>query len=155
MEENPNLALRIAAGIFFTVLLITIVAMLTMSSQDATKQGQSKITTITTQISNTEYNTYNNASMSGSQVLNAVRQYMDQEHFGIQVTTGKGATTFYGNTFNPNDGTVVGGPKDKNKNISTAEDPALDTYVNPSGKYSSRVVRDQNNVIVGLVFQQL
>ncbi|KAI7257654.1 hypothetical protein KC345_g10744 [Hortaea werneckii] len=56
---------------------------------DAAKQGQTKMASITTQLSDTEFNTYNNTTLSGSQVLNAVRQYMNLDTFGVQVITGK------------------------------------------------------------------
>lgn len=155
MEENPNIGMRVGAGIFLTIMIITIVVGLTLAGQDSAKQGQEKMTTITTTISSTEFNTYANTRMTGSQVLNAIRQYMDQSQFGIQVTTGKGTTSFYGNTFNPTDGTVSGGPSDKNKDLRTAEDPTQSSYINPSGKFSSNIVRDTNDVIVGIVFKQM
>lgn len=152
MQETAPSALKIAAGIFLTLALITIVVIITMSAMDSGKQAQAKMSGITNTISSTEYNFYSNATMSGSQVMNAARQYMNDPQFGVKIVTGKGATTYYGNTFNE-DGTVE--PGDKNNNLQTAENPSLATYVNPSGKFNSNVVRDSNDVIVGIVFNQL
>lgn len=95
MEENTGAGIRVAAGIFLTIMLITIVVIITISSQDAAKQGQTKMAAITTQLSDTEYQTYSNTTLSGSQVLNAVRQYMNQEQFGVQVITGKQRNSEY------------------------------------------------------------
>lgn len=157
MEENTGVGIRVAAGIFLTIMLITIVVIITISSQDAAKQGQTKMAAITTQLSDTEYQTYSNTTLSGSQVLNAVRQYMNQEQFGVQVITGKQRGTkgnFYGNEF-VLDGTLVSQVLDgKNDYLSSAEDQSSDLYINPSGKFKSSIVRDKNNMIRGIIFEQ-
>lgn len=153
MEENTGVGIRVAAGIFLTIMLITIVVIITISSQDAAKQGQTKMASITTQLSDTEFNTYNNTTLSGSQVLNAIRQYMNLEQFGIRVKTGKSQSeVFYGNNFaddgeiSPNSG--------KNLDLQNAENQSRDEYINPSGKFNSIIVRDKNNMIRGIVFKQ-
>ncbi|MGG0821694.1 ABC transporter permease [Paenibacillus turicensis] len=156
MEENTGVGIRVAAGIFLTIMLITIVVIITISSQDAAKQGQTKMASITTQLSDTEFNTYNNTTLSGSQVLNAVRQYMNLEQFGIRVTTGKKATSFYGNEFSKNgDNWQISNADDKKNLILTkAENQSEPEYINPSGKFKSTIVRDQNSMIRGIIFEQ-
>jgi len=156
MEENTGVGIRVAAGIFLTIMLITIVVIITISSQDAAKQGQTKMASITTQLSDTEFNTYNNTTLSGSQVLNAVRQYMDQAQFGLSVRTGKQvalgvAPTFYGNTFDGN-GEIT---SDKNIILTPAETQSSVEYINPSGKFTSEVKKDKNNMVRGIIFKQL
>ncbi|MCP1186570.1 ABC transporter permease [Paenibacillus sp. 1781tsa1] len=162
MEENTGVGIRVAAGIFLTIMLITIVVIITISSQDAAKQGQTKMAAITTQLSDTEYQTYSNTVLSGSQVLNAVRQYMNQEQFGIQVITGKqraGGDTvgnYYGNTFGVENGIVstMNNDQDKRTSLVNAEDQASAQYINPSGKFISSIVRDGNNMIRAIKFVQ-
>nr|WP_154985819.1 ABC transporter permease [Paenibacillus xylanexedens] len=154
MEENTGVGIRVAAGIFLTIMLITIVVIITISSQDAAKQGQTKMAAITTQLSDTEYQTYNNTTLSGSQVLNAVRQYMNQEQFGVQVITGKQrgtVGTFYGDAFND-----IGEITDASSTSSLykAEEQSAAEYINPSGKFRSSIVRDKNNMIRGIIFRQ-
>ncbi|OAB38442.1 ABC transporter permease [Paenibacillus glacialis] len=159
MEENTGVGIRVAAGIFLTIMLITIVVIITISSQDAAKQGQTKMASITTQLSDTEFNTYNNTTLSGSQVLNAVRQYMDQAQFGLQVTTGKqiaagSAPTFYGNTFT-SEGEVTNADIYKNRTLTPAENQSSVEYINPSGKFTSEVKKDKNNMVRGIIFTQI
>ena len=154
MEENTGVGIRVAAGIFLTIMLITIVVIITISSQDAAKQGQTKMASITTQLSDTEFNTYNNTTLSGSQVLNAIRQYMNLEQFGIKVMTGKNQSgVFYGNEFN-DDGRITNKDDAKKLNLKDAEDQSESDYINPSGKFKSTIVRDQNSMIRGIVFVQ-
>lgn len=159
MEENTGVGIRVAAGIFLTIMLITIVVIITISSQDAAKQGQTKMAAITTQLSDTEYQTYSNTTLSGSQVLNAVRQYMNQEQFGIQVITGKQKAanpdsqgTFYGDTFDTVSGQITSDKK--NPSLADAETQSENEYINPSGKFKSSIVRDKNNMIRGIIFKQ-
>lgn len=154
MEENTGVGIRVAAGIFLTIMLITIVVIITISSQDAAKQGQTKMASITTQLSDTEFNTYNNTTLSGSQVMNAIRQYMNLEQFGIRVITGKGADTYYGNTFDVKEGHITNKDEDKNLTLTKAEDQSEPDYINPSGKFKSKIVRDKNNMIRGIIFEQ-
>lgn len=163
MEENTGVGIRVAAGIFLTIMLITIVVIITVSSQDAAKQGQTKMAAITTQLSDTEYNTYNNTTLSGSQVLNAIRQYMNQTQFGVQVITGKqknGSSsptgTYYGNKFTEENGVVTRVDDDdyKKTDLSNAENQSKIEYINPSGKFTSSIVRDKNNMIRGIIFEQ-
>lgn len=159
MEENTGVGIRVAAGIFLTIMLITIVVIITISSQDAAKQGQMKMASITTQLSDTEFNTYNNTTLSGSQVLNAIRQYMNLEQFGIRVVTGKQQSgndkdgSIYGSTFTKT-GEITSGT-DKNTDVSVAEDQMNIAYINPSGQFKSSIVRDQNNMIRGIIFEQV
>lgn len=154
MEENTGVGIRVAAGIFLTIMLITIVVIITISSQDAAKQGQTKMASITTQLSDTEFNTYNNTTLSGSQVLNAIRQYMNLEQFGIRVKTGKSQSgVFYGNEF-ADDGHITNLDSEKKLDLKYAEDQSQPQYINPSGKFKSTIVRDQNSMIRGIIFEQ-
>lgn len=159
MEENTGVGIRVAAGIFLTIMLITIVVIITISSQDAAKQGQMKMASITTQLSDTEFNTYNNTTLSGSQVLNAIRQYMNLDQFGIRVVTGKqqkssSVGTFYGNSFVYEGNDIGEITTDKFTDISRAESQKHDEYINPSGQFTSTIIRDKNNMIRGIVFIQ-
>ncbi|MEF2964209.1 ABC transporter permease [Paenibacillus sp. M1] len=154
MEENTGVGIRVAAGIFLTIMLITIVVIITISSQDAAKQGQTKMASITTQLSETEFNTYNNTTLSGSQVLNAIRQYMNLTQFGLRVTTGKGATDYYGNRFNDSTGEITNSDTEKKLNLNDAENQSEPEYINPSGQFKSTIVRDKNNMIRGIIFIQ-
>jgi len=160
MEENTGVGIRVAAGIFLTIMLITIVVIITISSQDAAKQGQMKMASITTQLSDTEFNTYNNTTLSGSQVLNAIRQYMNLEQFGIYVKTGKQDAdkgVYYGNSLTLDGSLVteVSPGKTGAGRLDYAEDQKRPDYINPSGQFKSSIVRDQNNMIRGVVFTQI
>ncbi|MNC78714.1 hypothetical protein D3C75_1309970 [compost metagenome] len=79
---------------------------------------------------------------------------MNLEQFGIKVTTGKGGSSYYGNTFNESDGRITNKDTDKKLDLTDAEDQSESEYINPSGKFNSRIIRDQNSMIRGIIFTQ-
>ncbi|MGC6586207.1 ABC transporter permease [Paenibacillus sp. Dod16] len=152
MGSNASAGLKLAASIFLTLALITTVVIIFISSQDAAKEGQTQFSEITTQLSQTRFNIYENTTLSGSQVMNAVRQFNNQDQFGVYVQTGKNGVTYYGHTFNQTTGVIDGTAK--NTNLQPALDEANNNFINPSGKFKSSVVRDANNMVRGIVFTQ-
>jgi hypothetical protein len=84
---------------------------------------------------------------------------MNQEQFGVQVITGKQKIpnpkgTFYGNEFVVEGTVVTEVINSKYTYLSYAEDQSSDLYINPSGKFQSSIVRDENNMIRGIIFKQ-
>ena len=92
---------------------------------------------------------YDGVTVSGSEVLNVIKKYQGKS-FGILVRTNK-IETYYGVVFNPDSGALTG---QAGKAYTDAINPVNDHYINPYGNFKGRVVRDANNVIVGLVFEQ-
>ncbi|MEK4983584.1 ABC transporter permease [Bacillus sp. FSL K6-6540] len=157
MPSNVAKAIFIGATIFFSIVLVVIVANLVSGGQDSARVGQAKYANLTTQLSDFDYNTYSNNTLSGSQVLNTIRQYMNNDQFGILVQTGKNGYTFYGNRFTisgTNKGEIDNG-YGRNTDLSEAENQSSRDYINPSGKFKSSLVRDANNVVRGIIFEQV
>ncbi|GIQ68921.1 ABC transporter permease [Xylanibacillus composti] len=99
--SNAQKALVMAAGIFLAIALITLAVVLFISAQDSTKAAQSNFSNIQTELSQTAFTVYDNTTLSGSQVVNALRKFSDQEQFGIQIITGKNPTgQWYGKVIN-------------------------------------------------------
>lgn len=157
--NNASSALKVAAGIFLTIALITIVVILFVSAQEATKTAQNSFSDIQTELSQASFTVYDDTTVSGSQVTNALRKFKDRDQFGILVRTGKNkGGEWYGHILNVSDpesseyyGSVI---NHSNAPISNAWDERLNEYVNPSGKFKARVVKDSSNVVRGLIFTQ-
>lgn len=151
--NNASSALKVAAGIFLTIALITIVVILFISAQEATKTAQNNFSDIQTELSQAAFTVYDGTTISGSQVTNALRKYKDKDQFGILVRTGKNKTgQWYGNVLGEN-GTVPE-PNNRNKNIEESMNETSLNYVNPSGKFKARIITDMSNVIRGIEFDQ-
>lgn len=157
--SNAQKALVMAAGIFLAIALITLAVVLFISAQDSTKAAQSNFSNIQTELSQTAFTVYDNTTLSGSQVVNALRKFSDQDQFGIQIVTGKNpAGQWYGKAINtgvPIDsvtyGSVIGVAPGQ---MSHAVDESNINYVNPSGKFRAQLVHDSSNVIRGIMFHQ-
>ncbi|RJG21346.1 ABC transporter permease [Paenibacillus thiaminolyticus] len=155
--NNAQSALKVAAGILLTIALITIVVLLFANANEATKTAQNEFSSIQTELSRAAFTVYDNTTVSGSQVINAIRKYYSQDQFGIRVITGKNKANNNktGNYYGMNvldDGSISG--TSKNENIQIAQTETLDSYVNPSGKFIAKVIVDKNNVTRGIVFDQ-
>ncbi|MDT9718126.1 ABC transporter permease [Paenibacillus sp. ClWae2A] len=159
--NNASSALKVAAGIFLTIALITIVVLLFISAQEATKTAQNNFADIQTELSQAAFTVYDGTTISGSQVTNALRKYADKDQFGIQVITGKNkAGQWYGNQLNISQdlnnadyGSVID-PDSKVGIINQTMSEKDNQYVNPSGKFKAIIVKDRSNVVRGLIFQQ-
>ncbi|MNI40949.1 hypothetical protein D3C73_951870 [compost metagenome] len=157
--NNASSALKVAAGIFLTIALITIVVVLFVSAQEATKTAQNNFSDIQTELSQASFTVYDDTTVSGSQVTNALRKFKDRGQFGIQVKTGKNNIgQWYGNVLNISNlstaeeyGAVNG---TSYADISNSWNESLNDYVNPSGKFKARVIKDNSNVVRGLIFTQ-
>ncbi|MFC7680042.1 ABC transporter permease [Paenibacillus sp. GCM10028914] len=151
--NNASSALKVAAGIFLTIALITIVVILFISAQEATKTAQNNFSDIQTELSQAAFTVYDGTTISGSQVTNALRKYKDKDQFGILVQTGKNpGGQWYGNVLNTKG--AVEHPDSRQGNISETLNEKSTQYVNPSGKFSATIVKDDSNVIRGIIFVQ-
>lgn len=161
--NNASTALKVAAGIFLTIALITIVVILFISAQEATKTAQNNFSDIQTELSQASFTVYDGTTISGSQVTNALRKFKDKDQFGVQIETGKNQLNggaWYGNALNlavaitDNQYGSVISTGSRQGNINDTLDEANSEYVNPSGKFKASIVKDSSNVVRGLVFKQ-
>ncbi len=151
--NNASSALKVAAGIFLTIALITIVVILFISAQEATKTAQNNFSDIQTELSQAAFTVYDGTTISGSQVTNALRKYKDKDQFGVFIATGKNkAGQWYGNVLEK-DGSILN-PDSRQGNFELVMDEKSPEYVNPSGKFKATIVKDDSNVIRGIKFDQ-
>ncbi|MCA1292024.1 ABC transporter permease [Paenibacillus sp. alder61] len=157
--NNASSALKVAAGIFLTIALITIVVILFVSAQEATKTAQNNFSDIQTELSQASFTVYDDTTVSGSQVTNALRKFKDRGEFGIQIKTGKNSGgQWYGDILrisgpltNEEYGSVSGRSL---ADIGNTWNEKLNEYVNPSGKFKAKVIKDNSNVVRGIIFTQ-
>lgn len=157
---NAQKALIMAAGLFLAVALITTAVILFISAQDATKSAQTSFSDIQTELSQTAFTVYDGTTVSGSQVVNALRKFQDKGEFGVQVITGKNPTgSWYFRTVNttvPEGSTGYGsiGSTTASGSMVNSSNEAHDDYINPSGKFKASIIKDNSNVIRGIIFSQ-
>ncbi|MBY0217932.1 ABC transporter permease [Paenibacillus illinoisensis] len=157
---NAQSALKMAAGLFLAIALITTAVILFISAQDATKTAQTSFADIQTELSQTAYTVYDGTTVSGSQAVNALRKFQDKGEFGIQVITGKNpAGSWYFKTVNTTVAIGSAGYGSISSSATTgtlakAMDESNNDYINPSGKFKAQLIKDNSNVIRGITFTQ-
>lgn len=147
MTETPQKALLLGAALFITIALITLGVIVYNTASDGAKAANKEFSSIQTELSEQTFLVYDNTDVSGSQVINAIRKF-DDENVGIKVTTGKGTTWYNYDATNPDSLATATGAIANTSIESNAE------YVNPSGKFSAKILRDSNDVIRAIHFVQ-
>jgi hypothetical protein len=158
--NNAQRALLVAAGLFLTIALITLVVNLFGSAQEASKQAQNDFSSMQTELASQAFDGYDNTTLTGSQVLNALRKYNKRGSFGIQVETGKNRVTsqpgaWYVNVVDltsTNYGDIAS--TYATGTLADAVDESKPDYINPSGQFKGKVIRDKSNSIRGIIFIQ-
>lgn len=141
------------SGLLLTIALITIVVMVFVLSQDPAKSASSDFNNLSSELKDQKYLTYDNTTVSGSQIANVLRRFSTEGkagNLGIKVTTGQGYSTWYYNTVSENGDTI----NPTTTNTSVISDSTNPYYINPSGTFTSKIVRDSNQVIRAIVFTQ-
>ncbi len=147
--ENSLKGLMLAAGTIITCLVVSLGFFISREAQDTATNGVNQIGSLNSEFAAGDKTIYDGAVVSGSEVLNVIRKYAD-DNIGIYVKTGK-STTYYNSEFDLNNGNYLA---DNDNTYNMALDSAKDTYINPYGNFKGRVVKDGNNVITGIEFLQ-
>jgi hypothetical protein len=149
--ENGVKALMIAAAVLITIAIITLGVVVFQSGQEAASSAQRGFSDLQQEMSAVQFAAYDQKTVSGSQVVNALRKYSANPQFGVQVKTGKNtAGTWYGKVVSATGTLSAGGTID----LSAVYDDAHNDYVNPTGTFKSQLVYDSNRVVRGLLFAQ-
>lgn len=156
--ENSLKMLMIGAAVAITLAIITAGFYILRQGQGIMKSSSEKVNQISSEIEESEFTIYENQEVSGSEIVNLVRKYRE-DRIGIYVKTGKATNgTWYINKINDvnNDDEVYVGTIDSTngESLSTLLDEENDEYVNPNGRFLGRVVRNENDSIIGLHFVQ-
>ena len=155
MKESTSTALMFGAALFLALALIGISVNVFSPATEAAKAATTDFSSATTELKDQKYLIYDNTTISGSQVVNALRKFQAEGESGniaIHVTTGKNIQgQWYFNTFDKTVGITGGGNGKKPTTTNISTDPE---YVNPSGMFKASVERDSNNVIRALKFSQ-
>ncbi len=156
--ENSLKGLMLAAGIIITCIIISLGFFIAREASDTANTGAGQITELTAEFSDASLTMYDGTSVSGSEVLNVLRKYEDEE-IGILVKNlaTKSSGTFYNYSITfEKDSLTQGelGSKANNKYADARSAKNSNVYINPTGKFLGSVVRNSNGSIIGLVFNQ-
>ena len=167
MEGSGSKILYIIAAVVLALLVITLTFGIYNAGKGGVDEGINNINKLTNSMNESRYTDIDGAEILGSQVQSDISLFKD-DPVAIAVTTGTGTYYFnYKNSFSQSSAnSQVDYVIDESKRITStsgneyAKNTAVSKkteacYVNPSGKFAVDVIRNKNDVIVGVVFTQL
>lgn len=147
--DNSLKGLILAAGTIITCVVISLGFFIAREAKDTASNGANQINKLNAEFVESDKVIYDGATVSGSEVINVIKKYKN-EKLGILVKTNK-SKTYYGYSFDENDGDIIG--QVNSKNIDPTDSDSVN-YVNPYVNFVGRIIRDKNEVITGIVFEQ-
>ncbi|MEX3624890.1 hypothetical protein [Viridibacillus arvi] len=153
MSSAATKALYLGAALFLAIALITIVVNIYSSSTEAAKAAPSSFSQLSTELKDQQFSAYDNTTVSGSQVINSIRRFSTEGNagnMGLKITTGQNVSTWYYNTVSTDGNSVTKSSADNTEVTNSVSTQ----YVNPSGTFSAKIIRDSNQVIRAITFTQ-
>lgn len=147
--ENSLKGLILAAGTIITCVVITLAFYISREAKQTATNGAQEINKLNTEFAESDKIIYDNALVSGSEVVNAIKK-MAGEKVGVSVQTSASTkAVYYGYAFDVSTGKL--GDK---AGTYTAEEEGSDSYINPYASFKGTIIRDSNDVITGIRFVQ-
>ena len=149
--ENSLKGLILAAGTIITCVVITLAFYISREAKQTATNGAQEINKLNTEFAESDKIIYDNAVVSGSEVVNVIRK-MAGEKVGVSVETSAATKpVYYGYEFDVSTGKLG----DKEGSYVAAEvEEGSDAYINPYASFKGTVIRDSNDVITGIRFVQ-
>lgn len=151
LQNFMMLLAGIGAVVIFIVLAWAGIQVYLSQTQEQLDKGA----TVLAEINNDEFTRYQDASVSGSEVLNLIKRY-DGSNTGIIVTISAGGTstsTCYCKGLSCTNGVASFSDSTTLGTITDAKDVTKTSkYINPTKKFTGEVLKDAAGNIIGLHF---
>lgn len=147
--ENSLKGLILAAGTIITCVVISLGFFIAREAKDTASNGANQINKLNSEFVESDKVIYDGATVSGSEVLNVIKKFQNDK-IGIMVKTNK-STTCYGYIFDEETGDIS---KKSDTEYEVAADSDSNMYINPYVNFEGKLIRDSNEVITGIVFEQ-
>jgi hypothetical protein len=160
MDQNIQKALWLGVGIMMFVAIVSTGLFLFNKGKAVAEIGGGQLDTVSEQLAMSKYNSFDNEIISGSMVINTIKEYKNEgEEFIISVSTSYPSTTQYISTgtitSNIVSGTLTAKARTANDtDIQNLNDDTSSTYVNPHAEFMAQLIYDNNDVVKGIVVVQ-
>ncbi len=158
MDNNIGKALWIGVGILFFIAVVSLgLSMLDQGRSIAQDQSEN-LADIQRRLSDAQFDIYDNQSVTGSQVLAAIKQFRDfKDVFSVSVTTNKGTVVYLNNATFSGGQATLGSVQDDTAvetAIKNARDESHNAFINPVASFDAQIRKDSNGSIIGIQFVQ-
>lgn len=154
--ESTNTFIKIIAGLALTLAVVTFGFFIYNTVKGTGNAALTKATDTTNSMLESNITQYNRADISGSEVLNAITNFMESsEEIYIEVITKSGSKTYiYPSKSIASDQRMSN--NDILADVQLAKTKGNAAYISPKGKFTGKVVYDatDDSVIVGICFTQ-
>lgn len=147
--ENATKAILFGAAIVITLVLISLGFLLLRGATGTVNDQLSEIESQRQMALDQKFTKYDGKTVNGSEVLNALQDFRD-DGICIRVET-ELSTTEYHHQLNDENRLLE---DDGVTDLSDTRDKTSDQYINPSGRFTATVLRDDNDTITGIEFIQ-
>lgn len=147
--ENSLKGLILAAGTIITCLIISLGFFIAREAKDSASTGAGQISKLNAEFLENDKIIYDATEVSGSEVINAIRKFKN-ESMGIMVVTKK-STTQYNYTVDEDSGTLT---ESTYKEYNSGTGAESSEFINPTARFTGKVIRDINGTITGIKFTQ-
>lgn len=151
--DNSLKGLLLAAGVIITCIVVGLAFYISREARDTANTGAGQISKMNAEFNESDKVMYDGLEVSGSEVINVVNKFKN-EALSVTVKNGKGTSVSYGRTITITDGVGTLGSS-STADIKDAQVSTNGAYINPNGQFKGSVIRDSNNVIVGINFVQV
>lgn len=150
--DNAQKAIMIGVGLFITIIVIAAVMLITGIGQDLLNSGTQKASSISDNLQAQLTSQYDGTTMTGSQVISAIKSNYKTEGMVIRVGNNDYGMSIIKGTEN----NVTGVEKNKKSNeveIGPLSDPSSSQYINPAKKYKASLIKiTGSDAVVGIQF---
>lgn len=143
-EDNSSGALKLAAGIIITCLLISLVFVIYNLASNTSESAMGKIEGMNSEMLESEYTKYEGNNISGTSVLNAIKTFKN-DVICITVNNGNAVTEYI---YDSSLSTKITSPT----HIDAGDKTQRQYYINPSSTFVGEVIRDNTGGISGITF---
>lgn len=144
MDEAPQKAIYLAAGLVLALLVVGVVFGIARSQTDATNQTMVQVENMNQASLEATFTQYDTADLTGSSVINAIKKFENENYvISVVVNNGRGEATYvYENDLSAK--TTLRAKDAKKKSD-------LNTYINPSSMYLGEVIRDEDTGTITII----
>jgi uncharacterized membrane protein len=160
MDGNITKALWLGVGILFFVVVVSLGLFMLNQGQDMVNAQSDNISESEKALNDSKYSAYDNETVSGSMVLNLIKEHQDKSgSFVIQVTTLKSSNVQYISTGTVSADFVVSGLTSVamatvKSGIKNAKTETHNNYISPVAKFYAQVAKDANGHIRAVLVTQ-
>lgn len=154
--DNAQKAIMIGVGLFITIIIIAAVMLITGMGQDLIHQGTSQLSQMSAQLQKQLTQDYDGTTMTGAQVLAAIKKYHGDANMAITVNNNNSDINAGGLKATAGDDYVVS-KLEENTEVEPlanfSNKTKSETNIVTTAQYTANLLK-QNDAVVGIIFEK-